>query len=215
MSKKKIRPGAIVLAQGEQALVVEYDQEEFETQDDGSLGKLIHSSKGEKKLKVKSLGPDLDALANELMEKCKLIKPSSLPKVKELLGQLQQREESRRSTQSEQHDAQRQIPAHSAQPPDAPAAKPDDAPEPPSRSKNKKSRREKISSAHPRRTPAPAGTQANAPLASCTTQRTQSLHCRHIIPCTPHCPDGPARCTCMRCRREQGRKGARNGTGSD
>lgn len=105
MSKKKIRPGKVRLAEDEQALVVEYESEEFELLQDGSLGKLLDKASGEKKLKVKNLEADPDELAKELIEKCKLIKPASVNIVKDLLGQLKER----------QHALRRSSPAGTAQ----------------------------------------------------------------------------------------------------
>jgi Kinesin-associated protein (KAP) len=103
--KKKVRPGAILLSDTEKALVVEYEQEDYQVLDDGSVGELLNKSKGSKKLKVRSVSAttDLDALANELMEKCKLIKPSSLPAVKVLLARLREREASAAAAERPAH----------------------------------------------------------------------------------------------------------------
>ena len=148
MSKKKIRPGRVRLADDEQALVVEYESEEFELLQDGSLGKLLDKSTGSKKLKVKNLELDADELASELIEKCKLIKPASLGLVKDLLLQLKEREHAQRRTDSTTGsqgwsiaaDASTSSPQYNNVPADTKA-----------RSKDKQSRREKMSCAllHP------------------------------------------------------------------
>jgi hypothetical protein len=93
--KKKIRPGAILVCDNEQALVIEYEQEEYELLEDGSVGASLGKTKGSKKVKVKSLSStvDLDTCANELMDKCKLIKPSALPAVRAALAQLRNRKD--------------------------------------------------------------------------------------------------------------------------
>ena len=92
--KKKIRPGVIRLADGEKAIIVEYDQEEFPINADGSLGPSLGKQAGSKKIKVKSINAstNLELLAQELVEKCKLIQPSKLPQVQDLLQQLLIRE---------------------------------------------------------------------------------------------------------------------------
>lgn len=92
--KNRIRPGNILVSDSERAIVIEYEQESFELAEDGSTGQSLGKSKGTKKLKVKSLSAEtnIDALATEMMEKCKLIKPSALSVLRAALEKLQLRE---------------------------------------------------------------------------------------------------------------------------
>eukprot|EP00879_Flechtneria_rotunda_P031183 GHRR01034043.1.p1 GENE.GHRR01034043.1~~GHRR01034043.1.p1 ORF type:complete len:186 (+),score=67.30 GHRR01034043.1:169-726(+) len=96
--KKKIRPGAIELHPDELALVVHYEVQEVVQQADGSQ-EVISSSQATKKVTVKSLNErtDLPALAGEVVDKCKLIHPSKVGQVQDLLQQLQQRQQQQQS----------------------------------------------------------------------------------------------------------------------
>lgn len=93
-TKTKIRPGAISVSDTENAILVEYEQEKLQLLEDGSIGASIGRTSGSKRIKVKdvSASTDLDALANDLMEKCKLIKPSALPTVVAALAKLRDRQ---------------------------------------------------------------------------------------------------------------------------
>lgn len=93
-TKKKIRPGAITLAEGEKVILVDYEQEEYALNPDGSLGASLSKQQLNKRVKVKSISAstDLAALAQELVDKCKLIQPSKLGHVQNLLHQMLIRE---------------------------------------------------------------------------------------------------------------------------
>lgn len=93
-TKNRIRPGNILVSDSERAIVIEYEQETFELNEDGSTGQSLGKSQGTKKLKVKSLSAEtnIDTLATEMMEKCKLIKPSALSLLRAALEKLQLRE---------------------------------------------------------------------------------------------------------------------------
>lgn len=92
--KNRIRPGNILVSDSERAIIIEYEQESYELNEDGSVGQSLGKSQGNKKLKVKSLTADtnIDMLATEMMEKCKLIKPSALSVLKGALEKLKSRE---------------------------------------------------------------------------------------------------------------------------
>ncbi|KAL4218964.1 Kinesin-associated protein 3 [Mactra antiquata] len=93
--KRKVKGGSIDVHPTEKALVVNYELEAT------ILGELGDPMLGERKecqkiIRVKSLNPnsDLGALAKEIIDKCKLIHPSKLPEVEQLLYYLQNRKES-------------------------------------------------------------------------------------------------------------------------
>lgn len=92
--KNRIRPGNILVSDTERAIIIEYEQEAFELNDDGSTGQSLGKSPGTKKLKVKTMTAetDVDVLAADMMEKCKLIKTSALPVLKAALKELQLRQ---------------------------------------------------------------------------------------------------------------------------
>lgn len=92
--KRKVKGGSIDVHPTEKALVVNYELEAT------ILGELGDPMLGERKecqkiIRVKSLNPnsDLSALAKEIIDKCKLIHPSKLPEVEQLLYYLQNRKE--------------------------------------------------------------------------------------------------------------------------
>ncbi|XP_069120818.1 kinesin-associated protein 3-like isoform X1 [Argopecten irradians] len=93
--KRKVKGGTIDIHPTEKALVVNYELEAT------ILGELGDPMLGERKecqkiIRVKSLNPnsDLSSLAKEIIDKCKLIHPSKLPEVEQLLYYLQNRKES-------------------------------------------------------------------------------------------------------------------------
>ncbi|XP_045200399.1 kinesin-associated protein 3-like [Mercenaria mercenaria] len=93
--KRKVKGGSIDVHPTEKALVVNYELEAT------ILGEMGDPMLGERKecqkiIRVKSLNPnsDLSALAKEIIDKCKLIHPSKLPEVEQLLYYLQNRKES-------------------------------------------------------------------------------------------------------------------------
>eukprot|EP00232_Nephroselmis_pyriformis_P016886 CAMPEP_0182884136 /NCGR_PEP_ID=MMETSP0034_2-20130328/18803_1 /TAXON_ID=156128 /ORGANISM="Nephroselmis pyriformis, Strain CCMP717" /LENGTH=702 /DNA_ID=CAMNT_0025017309 /DNA_START=48 /DNA_END=2152 /DNA_ORIENTATION=+ len=90
--KKKIRPGALELAEDESALVVHYTVEE-----DGAV------EEKQKRIKVK-VRPDskLQKLAEEIVDKCKFIPGSKLMVVEDLLQQLQVRQAGMASSRDEE-----------------------------------------------------------------------------------------------------------------
>ncbi|KAL3871441.1 hypothetical protein ACJMK2_039438 [Sinanodonta woodiana] len=90
----KVKGGSIDVHPSEKALVVNYELEAT------ILGELGDPMLGERKecqkiIRVKSLNAnsDLSALAKEIIDKCKLIHPSKLPEVEQLLYYLQNRKE--------------------------------------------------------------------------------------------------------------------------
>lgn len=90
--KKKIKPGTIEAHATELAIVVNYEVQEVEPQADGST-KVLHREQAQKKISVKSLTDktNVPMLAQEITEKCKLIHPSKVGQVEDLLYSLQQR----------------------------------------------------------------------------------------------------------------------------
>ncbi|XP_072014617.1 kinesin-associated protein 3-like [Amphiura filiformis] len=92
--KRKVKGGSIDVHPTEKALVVNYELEAT------ILGEMGDPMLGERKecqkiIRVKSLNANTDiaALAREVVEKCKLIHPSKLPEVEQLLYYLQNRKE--------------------------------------------------------------------------------------------------------------------------
>nr|XP_020480748.1 kinesin-associated protein 3-like isoform X2 [Monopterus albus] len=90
--KRKVTAGSLDVHPTEMALVVHYEVEASILGEDG--GHLLGERKeGQKIVRVKSLSPstDIGALAKKLLEECKLIPPSHLPQVEQLLYYLQNR----------------------------------------------------------------------------------------------------------------------------
>ena len=89
----QIRPGAIVVAEGETAILVKYELEGQLYAPDG-VTVITEKSNSVKKIKVKTLNAstDLDALAAEIVEKCKLIHHSKTSHVRDLLAKLRDRD---------------------------------------------------------------------------------------------------------------------------
>ncbi|KAK3792823.1 hypothetical protein RRG08_038553 [Elysia crispata] len=92
--KRKVKGGSIDVHPTEKALVVNYELEAT------ILGEMGDPMLGERKecqkiIRVKGLhdNSDLSTLAKEIIEKCKLIHPSKLPEVEQLLYYLQNRKE--------------------------------------------------------------------------------------------------------------------------
>ncbi|KAM3865669.1 kinesin-associated protein 3-like [Diretmus argenteus] len=90
--KRKVKAGSLDVHPTEKALVVQYEVEA------SILGETGHHMLGERKegqkiIRVKSLSPstDVGALARKVVEECKLIPPSRLPQVEQLLYYLQNR----------------------------------------------------------------------------------------------------------------------------
>ncbi|GAB1600302.1 kinesin-associated protein 3-like isoform X1 [Argonauta hians] len=93
--KRKVKCGSIDVHPTEKALVVNYELEAT------ILGELGDAMLGERKecqkiIRVKNLNEntDLTALSHEIIDKCKLISPSKLPEIEQLLYYLQNRKES-------------------------------------------------------------------------------------------------------------------------
>ncbi|XP_052220256.1 kinesin-associated protein 3-like [Dreissena polymorpha] len=115
--KRKVKGGSIDVHPTEKALVVNYELEAT------ILGELGDPMLGERKecqkiIRVKSLNPnsDLGALAKEIIDKCKLIHPSKLPEVEQLLYYLQNRKEtgpSKASGKTELHETP-EVPTYDA-----------------------------------------------------------------------------------------------------
>mmetsp|Transcript_18844 Transcript_18844/g.45016 ORF Transcript_18844/g.45016 Transcript_18844/m.45016 type:complete len:791 (+) Transcript_18844:200-2572(+) len=89
--KKKIKPGLIESSFEEMAVIVNYDVEELLVLENGET-QPQKREKGRKKIKVKSLSEstDVSALAQEIVDKCKLIHPSKVGHVESLLDDLRQ-----------------------------------------------------------------------------------------------------------------------------
>eukprot|EP00899_Mesostigma_viride_P023928 jgi/Mesvir1/471/Mv11346-RA.1 len=91
--KKKIRPGKIELDPEDCAIIVHYEVEATVLDDSGNV---VASDKkpSEKKIKVKTLNQhsNISALAQDIIDKCKLISKSKLRTVEDLLYELQRRE---------------------------------------------------------------------------------------------------------------------------
>jgi len=89
--KKKIKPGLIENSYEEMAIIVNYDVEEILTLESGET-KSQKKEKAKKKIKVKVLNEDSDiaALAQEIVDKCKLIHSSKVDHVESLLDDLRQ-----------------------------------------------------------------------------------------------------------------------------
>eukprot|EP00798_Chlamydomonas_sp_ICE-L_P013632 gene13632-19510_t len=93
--KKKIKPGAIEVHPEELALVVNFEVQEVQTLPNGS-SQVVSKKQDSKKITVKSLTSktNLTDLAAEIVEKCKLIHPSKVAFVEELLQALLNRNQS-------------------------------------------------------------------------------------------------------------------------
>mmetsp|Transcript_10146 Transcript_10146/g.17438 ORF Transcript_10146/g.17438 Transcript_10146/m.17438 type:complete len:799 (-) Transcript_10146:291-2687(-) len=91
--KKKVRPGAIELDPSDCAIIVHYEIEEAILGESGEPI-AIDKKKEQKKIKVKTLSQssNIQALAQEIVDKCKLISSNKVAKVESLLKRLQQRE---------------------------------------------------------------------------------------------------------------------------
>ena len=90
--KRKVKGGSIDVHPTEKAIVVNYEVEAT------ILGELGDPMLGERKesqkvIRLKTLNPstDISALAQEVVSRCKLIHPSKLPEVEQLLFYLQNR----------------------------------------------------------------------------------------------------------------------------
>ena len=92
--KRKVKAGSLDVHPTEKALVVNY---ELEATILGELGDPMLGDRKEcqKIIRLKSLNnqTDIATLANEVITKCKLIHPSKLPEVEQLLYYLQNRKE--------------------------------------------------------------------------------------------------------------------------
>ncbi|KAL6765847.1 kinesin-associated protein-domain-containing protein [Haematococcus lacustris] len=90
--KKKIKPGQMELHPEELAIVVNYEVQEIQTQPDGTQ-QLLNREQTNKKITVKSLNESSNVaqLAQEIVDKCKLIHPSKVGQVEELLQKLLKR----------------------------------------------------------------------------------------------------------------------------
>eukprot|EP00276_Gloeochaete_wittrockiana_P011053 CAMPEP_0184665670 /NCGR_PEP_ID=MMETSP0308-20130426/58158_1 /TAXON_ID=38269 /ORGANISM="Gloeochaete witrockiana, Strain SAG 46.84" /LENGTH=798 /DNA_ID=CAMNT_0027109807 /DNA_START=91 /DNA_END=2487 /DNA_ORIENTATION=+ len=89
---KKIKPGSIEADPDELAIVVNYD---VEVRGIGDYGEtvILERKKDKKKIKLKTLTAqsNIQALAEQIVDKCKLIPASKIPLVETLLYQLQKR----------------------------------------------------------------------------------------------------------------------------
>ncbi|XP_069571991.1 kinesin-associated protein 3-like isoform X1 [Brachyistius frenatus] len=93
--KRKVTAGSLDVHPTEKALVVHYEVEASILGESG--GQMLGERKeGQKIIRVKSLSPstDVGALAKKVVEECKLIPPSRLPQVEQLLYYLQNRKSS-------------------------------------------------------------------------------------------------------------------------
>ena len=103
--KRKVKAGSLDVHPTEKALVVNY---ELEATILGELGDPMLGDRKEcqKIIRLKSLNnqTDISTLANEVITKCKLIHPSKLPEVEQLLFYLQNRKEKPQSKTVEDTD---------------------------------------------------------------------------------------------------------------
>ncbi|KAF0047421.1 hypothetical protein F2P81_001054 [Scophthalmus maximus] len=93
--KRKVTAGSLDVHPTEKALVVHYEVEASILGESGGH-MLAERKEGQKIIRVKSLSPstDVGALAKKVVEECKLIPPSRLPHVEQLLYYLQNRKSS-------------------------------------------------------------------------------------------------------------------------
>lgn len=93
--KRKVTAGNLDVHPTEKALVVHYEVE-ASILGEGGGAMLGERKEGQKIIRVKSLSPstDVGALAKKVVEECKLIPPSRLPQVEQLLYYLQNRKNS-------------------------------------------------------------------------------------------------------------------------
>ncbi|XP_029380048.1 kinesin-associated protein 3-like isoform X2 [Echeneis naucrates] len=93
--KRKVTAGSLDVHPTEKALVVHYEVE-ASILGEGGGHMLGERKEGQKIIRVKSLSPSTDvaALAQKVVEECKLIPPSRLPQVEQLLYYLQNRKSS-------------------------------------------------------------------------------------------------------------------------
>lgn len=93
--KRKVTAGNLDVHPTEKALVVHYEVE-ASILGEGGGAMLGERKEGQKIIRVKSLSPstDVGALAKKVVEECKLIPPSRLPQVEQLLYYLQNRKSS-------------------------------------------------------------------------------------------------------------------------
>ncbi|XP_029282941.1 kinesin-associated protein 3-like [Cottoperca gobio] len=93
--KRKVTAGSLDVHPTEKALVVHYEVE-ASILGEGGGHMLGERKEGQKIIRVKSLSPstDVGALAKKVVEECKLIPPSRLPQVEQLLYYLQNRKSS-------------------------------------------------------------------------------------------------------------------------
>ena len=91
--KKKIRPGTIELAPDECSIVVHYESETSYLDGEGGVVR-VDRKPNMKRIRVKSLSErsNIESLAREVVDKCRLISESRLPLVERLLHQLRQRD---------------------------------------------------------------------------------------------------------------------------
>ena len=90
---RQIRPGAIELVDDDTAILVHYELEGQMYAADG-VTVVTERSNATKRIKVKTIGAttDIEGLAAEIVDKCKLIHHSKIPKVEGLLRDLRDRE---------------------------------------------------------------------------------------------------------------------------
>lgn len=91
--KKKLRPGTIELAPDECSIVVHYESEATYLDNDGNVLR-VERKPNMKRIRVKSLTErsNIESLAREVVDKCRLISEAKLPLVERLLHQLRQRD---------------------------------------------------------------------------------------------------------------------------
>uniref|UniRef100_A0A4W6E8F3 Kinesin-associated protein 3b n=1 Tax=Lates calcarifer TaxID=8187 RepID=A0A4W6E8F3_LATCA len=94
-TQRKVTAGSLDVHPTEKALVVHYEVE-ASILGEGGGHMLGERKEGQKIIRVKSLSPstDVGALAKKVVEECKLIPPSRLPQVEQLLYYLQNRKSS-------------------------------------------------------------------------------------------------------------------------
>ncbi|KAK3239306.1 Adenylyl-sulfate kinase (APS kinase) [Cymbomonas tetramitiformis] len=108
--KKKVRPGVIELAPDDCAIIVNYEVEATVQADNGEE-MVVERKPSEKKIKVKTLtaNSNLQILAQEIVEKCKLIHNSKVGMIQQLLRRLQQRELNLEDNEEHEHSADQKL----------------------------------------------------------------------------------------------------------
>eukprot|EP00743_Colponemidia_sp_Colp-15_P004208 GILK01004540.1.p1 GENE.GILK01004540.1~~GILK01004540.1.p1 ORF type:complete len:755 (+),score=181.94 GILK01004540.1:116-2380(+) len=104
--RKKVKPGPLELDKEESSIIVFYETELTTFDDNGDVVD-VQLMPSQKRIRIKELTPehDINAMADELLDKCKLIHPSRKQVVVQLLRELQQNAFEQRRQQAAVEDA--------------------------------------------------------------------------------------------------------------